>query len=131
MEEEWKRGTNSWQEVTKRFFQCFSFEGETELVSQALQAIKGVLFLHNPAPDGGTFASLPEARHELAFQRIDGDPDDDSLEDLRHLYFEEKEGEWNINEELTIEGIHLLPLKTKKLNISTEERPKLADVGDY
>ena len=67
----------------------------------------------------------------MVCQRIDGDPDDDSLEDLRHLYFEEKEGERNINEESTIEGIHLQPLRTKKMNIDTEERPKLATMGDY
>ena len=85
MEEERKRGTSSWQEVTNKFVRCFSFEGETELVSQALKAIKGVLFLRDPKPDGVTVASRPNARHKLACQRIDGDPDDDSLEDLRHL----------------------------------------------
>ena len=57
--------------------------------------------------------------------------DDDDLEDLRHLYFEEKEGERDIQEEPTIEGIHLLPLKTKKLNIRTLEKPKLVSIGDY
>ena len=45
--------------------------------------------------------------------------DDDNLEDLRHLYFEETEGERDIKEEPMTEGIHLLPLKTKKLNIGT------------
>ena len=38
---------------------------------------------------------------------IDGDPEDDSLEDLRHLYFDEKEGERSISEEPTTEGVHL------------------------
>ena len=65
-------------------------------MSRALQAIKGVLFLRDPEPDGGMFASRPEARRELACQRIDSDIDDDSLEDLRHLYFKEKEGERSI-----------------------------------
>ena len=56
---------------------------------------------------------------------------DDDLEDLRHLYFEEKEGERDIQEEPTTEGIHLLPLKTKKLNIETPKNPKLASIVDY
>lgn len=57
--------------------------------------------------------------------------DDDNLEDLRHLYFEEIEGERDIKEEPTIEGIHLLPLKTKKVNIGIEDKPNLATIGDY
>ena len=50
----------------------------------------------------------------MVCKRIYGDPEDDGLEDLRHLYFEEKEGKWNISEEPTTEGIHLQPLQTKK-----------------
>ena len=57
--------------------------------------------------------------------------DDDNLEDLRHLYFEETKGERDIKEESMTEGIHLLPLRTKKLNIGTEDKPKLATIGDY
>ena len=93
LEEERKRGTCSWQEVTDKFVRCFLFEGETAQESQALQALKEVLFFCHPEPDGGPVVSRPEARHELVCQRIDGDPNDDNLEDLRHLYFEEKEGE--------------------------------------
>ena len=100
-------------------------------MSQALQAIKGVLFLRDPGTDGSTLELHPEGRHELACQWIDGDLDNDSMEDLRHLYFEEKEGKRSIKDELTMEGIQLLPLKTKKLNIGMDERPKLATVGYY
>ena len=42
--EEKKRGTSTWKAVAKNFMQCFSFEGETKPVTQALQAIKRVLF---------------------------------------------------------------------------------------
>ena len=75
--------------------------------------------------------SRPEVRRKLVCHRIDGDLEDDSLEDLRHLYFDEKEGERRISEELTTEGVHLQPLNTKKLNIGTDEKPKLTTVGDY
>ena len=57
--------------------------------------------------------------------------DNHNPEDLRHLYFEETKGERDIKEEPTIEGIHLLPLRTKKVNIGTEDKPKLATIGDY
>lgn len=57
--------------------------------------------------------------------------DDDNLEDLRNLYFEEIEGERDIKKEPTTQGIHLLPLKTKKLNIGVEDKPEIATTGDY
>ena len=63
---------------------------------------------------------FPDGRLNLACQRIDSKPEDDNLEDLRHLYFEEIEGEGNIKEEPTTEGIHILLLRTKKLNIGTD-----------
>ena len=107
LEEERKMGTGSWREVIDKFFRCFSLEGETELVTRALQAIKGVLFLRDPELDGGTFAPRPEVKRELSCQQIDDDPKDDNLEDFRYLYFEEKEGELNINEESTTKGVHL------------------------
>ena len=47
--EEKRRGTHNWQEVAEKFIQCFSFEGKIKLVTQALQAIKKVLFF----PDSG------------------------------------------------------------------------------
>ena len=118
-------------EVAHKFARCFSFAGDTELESQALHAIRAVPFFRDPQIDGCTRPARPEVVRELVCQRINGDPEDDGLEDLRHLYFEEKEGEWNVNEELATEGVHLWPLKTKKLNIGTEEKPKLATVGDY
>lgn len=57
--------------------------------------------------------------------------DDEDIEDLRHLYFEENEGEQNIQEEPITQGIHLLLLKTKKLNIGAQEKPELTSIGDY
>ena len=131
LEEERKRGTSSWTEVARKFARCFSFMEDTDLESQALHAIRVVLFFRDPQTDGCTLPARPEAVRELVCQRIDGDPEDDGLEDLRHLYFEEKEGERNVNKEPPTEGVHLRPLKTKKLNIGTEEKPKLATVGDY
>ena len=100
-------------------------------MSQALQAIKGILFFLDLGTNGRPLVLNPDGRRKLACQQIDSEPYDDSLEELRHLYFEETEGEWNIKEEPTTEGVHLLPLKTKKLNIGTKEKPKLATVWDY
>ena len=99
--------------------------------AQALQAVKEVLFFRHPEPDEGPVASRSGVKREMVCQRIDGDPEDDSLEALRHLYFDEKEGERSVRDEPMTEGVHLQPLKTKKLNIGTEEKPKLETVGDY
>lgn len=57
--------------------------------------------------------------------------DDDDLEGLRHLYFGETEGEKDIQEDSKTKGIHLLPLKTKKMNIRTKDNPKLESIIDY
>ena len=96
-----------------------------------MHTIRVVLFFRDPQIDGCMLPVLPEDVQELVCQRIDDDPENDGLEDLRHLYFEEKEGKWNINEEPATEGVHLRSLKTKKLNIGTVEMHKLATVGDY
>ena len=42
-------------------------------------------------------------KQSVACKRIDSEMDDDDLENIRHLYFEEKEGERDIQEEPTIE----------------------------
>lgn len=107
LQEEREWGTCSWQAVADKFVRCFLFEGEMVQESQALQAVKEVFFFHHPESDGGPVVSRPEVRRELVCHRIDGDPEDDSLEDLRHLYFDEREGEQSISEELTTEGFHL------------------------
>ena len=107
------------------------FEGKTEPVTQALQAIKQVLFF----PDSGRMDEqsllYQGIEQKVACQNINSEMDDENLEDLRHLYFEETEEERDIKEEPTTKGIHLLPLITKKVNIGTEDRPKLPTIGDY
>ena len=61
LEEERKRGTSSWMEVARKFVRCFSFTGDTELESQALHAIRAVMFFHDLKTDGYMLPARPEA----------------------------------------------------------------------
>jgi len=45
----------------------------------------------------------------VTFDRIDTELEEDGLKGLRHLAFEETEGERGICESPSIEGAHLLP----------------------
>ena len=67
----------------------------------------------------------------VACKRIDQDIDDDDLENLRHLYFEEKDGEQEIQEEKITKGLHMLPSKTKIPNIGSAEKPNIASIRYY
>jgi CTP:phosphocholine cytidylyltransferase-like protein len=55
------------------------------------------------------------------------------LEDLRHLTFQESTGTREVKD--TISGdtntLYTQPLKLKKVNIGSEENPKMASIGDY
>ena len=96
-----------------------------------MQAIKQVLFFPDSLQMDKQSLRYQGIQQKVACQKINSEMDDDNLEDLRHLYFEEIEEERDIKEEPTIEGIHLLPLRTKKVNIGIEDKPKLATIGDY
>jgi len=50
----------------------------------------------------------------VTYDKIDTKPEEDRLEGLRHLAFEETEGERWIQENPLIEGAHLLPVKLRK-----------------
>ena len=70
------------------FTQCFSFEGETKQVTQALQAIKRVLFFPEIQEDEEQPLSEQIVKQSIACKRIDSEMDDDYQENIRHLYFE-------------------------------------------
>jgi len=106
--EEKKRGTNTWWEVADNFTQCFLFEGKIEPVTQDFQAIKKVFFFPEIQKEDGKLLPYQEVIQKVACQKINNEMNDDNLEDLKHLYFEEMEGERDIKVELMIEGIHLL-----------------------
>jgi hypothetical protein len=67
----------------------------------------------------------------MACGKVDKEPDEDDLEELRHLSFHETEGERDIKDGPIIDAPHLLPLKLWKHNIRTDDKPKLASIGDY
>lgn len=50
----------------------------------------------------------------VTYDKIDAEPEEDGLEGLRHLVFEEIEGERKIRENPSTEGTHLLPMKLRK-----------------
>jgi len=106
-------------------------------MTEVLQVVKGVFL----GPE-----MLVEGEHEekflqylfdmeslglVTYDRINAKPEEDGLEVLRHLAFEETEGERGICESPSIEGTHLLLVNLRKQNVGTEDKPKIASVGDY
>ena len=67
----------------------------------------------------------------MTCDKIDVELEEDGLEGLRHLAFEEIEGERGIRENPSTEGAHLLPMKPRKQNVGMEDKPKITLVGDY
>jgi hypothetical protein len=70
----------------------------------------------------------------LACSKVDkdlGDPDD--LEELRHLTFKESEGTRDVKDTISdgVSSSYTKPLKLQKVNIGTEEHPKMTSIGDY
>lgn len=106
-------------------------------MTEVLQVVRGVLF---------TLETLVEGEHEENFLQclydmespdfvtcniIDAKPEENGLEGLRHLAFEETEGERGIQENPLTEGTHLLPVKLRKYNVGMKDNPRIALVGDY
>lgn len=120
-----------------QFINNLSFKDSEAQMREVLQVVKGVLF---------SLEMLVEGEHEenflqylfdmespglVTYDRIDAKAEEDGLEVLRHLAFEETEGERGIRESPSIEGTHLLPVRLRKHNVGMEDKPKIASIGDY
>jgi hypothetical protein len=64
---------------------------------------------------------------------IETQEDPDDLEELRHLTFQESEGSREVKDTISndVSSSYTKPLKLWKVNIGTDEHPKLASIGDY
>jgi hypothetical protein len=74
------------------------------------------------------------ARLPVVCLTVDKDPEDpDDLEELRHLTFQESEGTREVKDTISkdVSSSYTKPLKLQKVNIGTDEHPKLASIGDY
>jgi hypothetical protein len=70
----------------------------------------------------------------MACSKVDKDPEDpEDLEELRHLTFKESTGTREVKDTLSgdTNSSYTQPLKLWKVNIESEEHPKMASIGDY
>jgi hypothetical protein len=70
----------------------------------------------------------------MACSKVNTDPEDpEDLEDLRHLTFKESEGTRVVKDTISddVSSSYTKPLKLWKINIGSEEHPKMASIGDY
>lgn len=117
-----------------QFINEFSFTDSDERITISFQAVKRVFlmvgYLMKGCIDQNTFEHIDESRfHEVvACGKIDLEPDEHGLEELRHLKFKETEGECNVEYGVVTNGLQLLPLKLWKHNIDNDEKPKLASI---
>jgi hypothetical protein len=115
--------------MIQNFVTTFLFESEFPSVDQALQIVRQKVFKEA--------SSLPLEQEEdewtAPFQKLQGcyNINADEDDDPRKVNITETEGHRDVEGpgvELPFIG---QPIKIKKVNIGTEETPKLANVGDY
>jgi hypothetical protein len=73
-------------------------------------------------------------RIPMVCSKVDKDPEDpEDLEELRHLTFKESTGTREVKHTLSgdTNSSYTQPLKLWKVNIRSEEHPKMASIGDY
>lgn len=106
-------------------------------MTKVLQAVKEVLFTLETLVEGELEKNFLQGLYDMELLRfvtcdkIDAQPEEDKLEGLGHLAFEEIEGERGIRENSLTEGTHLLLVKPRKQNVGMEDKPEIALVGDY
>lgn len=67
----------------------------------------------------------------MAGRKVDKEPNEDDLEELRHLSFHDIEGERGIKDGIITDTPQFLIVKLWKHNIRIDEKPKLVSIGDY
>lgn len=67
----------------------------------------------------------------MAYGKVYKEPNEDDLDELRHLSFHETEGERSIKDGPITDAPHLFLVKLWNNNIGTDDKPKLASIGDY
>jgi len=114
--------------MIRHFINTFSFEDESTTTDNALQVVKEKILVESIESEWGE-----QMEHALVCYNLatDGGDDESDEEDLRHLDIAETEGEREVQgPDLKIPDV-TKPLKIKKVNIGSEERPKFANVGYY
>jgi hypothetical protein len=144
--EETRRQTSDWQTLAAQFCKDFSFTSKYPELELVLQKIKELLFTTN-SNKRSNFVVCPKHTQELQTKlhlpltekpiecyQISKDSESlDELEELRNLAIKETEGNREIQNTIPsqTDSSYNHPLKLCKLNIGTEEQPKIAMVGDY
>jgi len=114
--------------MVNHFIFTFSFEDESPTIDNALQVVKEKIMTELAKFDWDEQMEYALACYKLATDGGNGESDE---EDPRHLDIVETEGEREVQGlELQIPDVEK-PLKTKKINIGSEESPKFSNVGDY
>jgi hypothetical protein len=144
--EETRRQTKCWKTLHNQFFHDFSFSGKTPEITDVLQQIKNMLFSIEVKPKYPLtifsehehfieYSLYPSPmRIPMACSKVDKDPEDPKdLEELRHLTFQESTRTREVKDTISgdINNSYTQPLRLQKVNIGSEEHPKMASIGDY
>lgn len=115
----------------KEFICKLNFEAESPTVDSALQVVMRRIWSDIAAENE---AGEEEAmKHALAYYKlaIEGNDVESDDQELRHLDIIETKGECGVQGHKFLSPYITQPLKTRKVNIGSEEQPKLSNVGDY
>jgi hypothetical protein len=144
--EETRRQTSCWKTLKDQFCRDFSFTGKSPELHLVLQRIQEMLFTDickqrsSPVVCSDHVHFLQSNRGHnpiripLACCKIDkGLEESNELEELRNLNIKETEGTREIQDTIPSHtcSSYNHPLKLQKVNIGSEEHPKIASIGDY
>jgi hypothetical protein len=133
LELEVHRETTDWEELTHNFKVTFSFEDEAPSVDTTLQVIKDKIFASEDSielvPVCSAHRSSVTVREVLECYNVIGEDQED--EDLRNLQIPKTEGEHTVEGPELESVVYAKPLRTCKVNIGIEDKPKFVNIGDY
>jgi hypothetical protein len=127
-----RRSTTEWTKLQHNFIVTFSFEHENPSINSSLKQIRGVIFIDEPKVE------LMREYHQQNRQTIkellscyhveEEAPEED---DPCNINITEFEGEREVEGPSLESEVFTAPIKVKKVNIGTTNKPKMASIGDY
>jgi hypothetical protein len=127
------RETVDWEELTNNFKVTFSFEDDSPSVETNLQFIKDKIFSLEDSIELVPICSMHRSSMTIlevleCYIEVGEDQED---EHPRNLQIPEMEGEHAVDSPKFESVFYSKPLRTHKVNIGIEDKPKFVNIEDY
>jgi hypothetical protein len=126
------KGTKTWRILQQNFALTFSFEHENPNIDASLKWIRGLIFIKEPEIETITEEQQHNeqtVKEPLSCYHVhEESPNEDEPRDIQ---IEEVEGKRDLEGSPIESEVISVPIKVKRVNIGTNEHPKMANIGDY